>query len=225
MPLFQNCCCCVTLKSGAVMIGFITFVLDLSAILNELVPKDNRQELEEDGPIFNIINIILSFLNLISSIMLMYGSAKNIRWMVFPWILITLLNIVYYIIILICVSSVLGFLLSILPNPNLSWIFLVLPFIILACIGFYLWLCVIARFQEMANSVQNETNLTKIVQLQKKEIEELKKEIDCNKGPNEQIELGNLYACDNKDYYYENQENYRKGPENFYSEARDYYQN
>ena len=53
----------------------------------------------------------------------------------------------------------------------------------------------------------------------------MKKEIDYNKGPNEQIELGNLYACDNKDYYYENQENYRKGPENFYSETQDYYQN
>ena len=67
--------------------------------------------------------------------------------------------------------------------------------------------------------------MTKIVQLQQKEIEDLKKEIDHNKGPNDQIELGNLYACDNKDYYYENQENYRKGPENFYSETQDYHQN
>ena len=67
--------------------------------------------------------------------------------------------------------------------------------------------------------------MTKIVQLQQKEIEELKKEIDHNKGPNEQIELGNLYACDDKNYYYEDQENNRKGPENFYSETQDYYQN
>ena len=67
--------------------------------------------------------------------------------------------------------------------------------------------------------------MTKIVQLQQKEIEDLKKEIDHNKGPNEQIELDNLYACDDKIYYYEDQENNRKGHGNFYSEARDYYQN
>ena len=71
MPLFKNCCCCVTLKSGAVMIGFITFVLDLSAILNQLVPKDNtgielEEEEEENSPIFNIVNIILSLVYLIS---------------------------------------------------------------------------------------------------------------------------------------------------------------
>ena len=59
---------------------------------------------------------VLFIIFILFSIMLMYGSAKNIRWMVFPWILITCLNIVFYIFILIFTSRERS------PNVNIFWI-------------------------------------------------------------------------------------------------------
>jgi len=221
MPQIQNCCCCVTLKTGSVIIGVVTLSMSLIFIvLSSLLAY--QEALLED-----IVSIILHIVYLISSIMLIYGSVKNNRWMVFSWILVTVPVTFFYITMMLIVSSIyvlidLHYAIFGSREQNLSIFMFVSPaVIILTCIGFYLWLCVIARFQEIADSAKNDTTLTKIVQLQKKKNEELKKEIDQNKGPNEQIKLGNLYTSNDKSYYYEDQENNRKGPENFYSKTHD----
>ena len=171
MPLFQQCCCCVTLQTGGVMMGVMTLALSLFSIVpmsisltnrmylsrvivymlgrygrqedqdsaqpafepmefwgtvSDIFKKDGQDQLppEDDSKvvrlatamlIFFIVCIILLLVYLLcryklitfiikqnntkilSSVMLMYGSAKNSRWLILPWLVATFLFILAYV--------------------------------------------------------------------------------------------------------------------------------
>jgi len=198
MPLFQQCCCCVTLQTGGVMMGLTTVALSLFSIVpmsisltnrmhmsrvivymlgrygrqedqdsaqpafepmefwgtvSDIFKKDGQDQLppEDDSKvvrlatamlIFFIVCIILLLVYLLCSVMLMYGSAKNSRWLILPWLVATFLFILAYVAGMILSTHLFGVTL-------LSIAFLTIA-IIESCIAFYLWLCIISRFQELA---------------------------------------------------------------------------
>ena len=45
MPLFQQCCCCVTLQTGGVMMGVMTLALSLFSIVPMSISLTNRMYL------------------------------------------------------------------------------------------------------------------------------------------------------------------------------------
>ncbi len=45
MPLFQQCCCCVTLQTGGVMMGVMTLALSLFSIVPMSISLTNRMHL------------------------------------------------------------------------------------------------------------------------------------------------------------------------------------
>merc|ERR1719227_44945 len=121
--------------------------------VSDIFKKDGQDQLppEDDSKvvrlatamlIFFIVCIILLIVYLACSIMLMYGSAKNSRWLILPWLVATFLFILAYIAGMILSTYLFGVSL-------LSIAFLTIA-IIESCIAFYLWLCIISRFQELA---------------------------------------------------------------------------
>merc|ERR1711988_1363801 len=93
--------------------------------------------------IFFIVCIILLIVYLLCSVMLMYGSAKNSRWLILPWLVATFLFILAYIAGMILSTHLFGVSL-------LSIAFLAIA-IIESCIALYLWLCIISLFQLLAD--------------------------------------------------------------------------
>jgi len=113
--------------------------------LEDLPPEDDEQvvTLRAAMLVFFIVCIILLVVYLFVSLMLMYGSYKGSRWFLLPWLVSTLLFIIAYIVGM-CLSTVL-FGISVL-----SLAFLVIA-IVESAIALYLWTCVIALFQFLAN--------------------------------------------------------------------------
>jgi len=126
--------------------------------VSDVFKKDGLDELPEEDDsrvvrlatamlIFFIVCIILLIVYLACSIMLMYGSAKNSRWLILPWLVATFLFILAYIAGMILSTYLFGVSL-------LSIAFLTIA-IIESCIALYLWLCIISRFQELADQSGN----------------------------------------------------------------------
>jgi len=125
--------------------------------VSEVFQKDGPQlPLEDDSKvirlaaamlIFFIVCIILLVVYLVCSLMLMYGSVRGSRWLILPWLVATFLFILAYIAGM-CLSTVL------FGITLLSLAFLTIA-IIESCIALYLWLCVIALFQHLADSQAN----------------------------------------------------------------------
>jgi len=126
---------------------------------DDLPPEDDSRvvRLASAMLIFFIVCIILLLVYLVCSIMLMYGSAKNSRWMILPWLVATFLFIIAYIAGMILSTYLFGV-------SHLSIAFLSIA-IIESCIALYFWLCIIARFQELADSVQNDKSNSRQIEL------------------------------------------------------------
>merc|ERR1712111_22373 len=125
----------------------------MGGTVSDVFKKDGLDELPEEDDsrvvrlatamlIFFIVCIILLIVYLACSIMLMYGSAKNSRWLILPWLVATFLFILAYIAGMILSTYLFG--VSLLSIA-----------IIESCIALYLWLCIISRFQELADQSGN----------------------------------------------------------------------
>merc|ERR1712012_1542913 len=97
------------------MMGLTTLAMSIFSIVpmsisltNTFFKKDGTDQLPDEDDsrvvrlatamlIFFIVCIILLIVYFVCSIMLMYGSAKNSRWMILPWLVATFLFILAYI--------------------------------------------------------------------------------------------------------------------------------
>merc|ERR1711884_661853 len=122
--------------------------------VSDIFKKDGPEQLpaEDDSKvvrlatamlIFFIVCIILLIVYLLCSVMLMYGSAKNSRWLILPWLVATFLFILAYIAGMILSTHLFGVTL-------LSVAFLTIA-IIESCVALYLWAGVISLFQSLAD--------------------------------------------------------------------------
>ncbi|XP_055691003.1 uncharacterized protein LOC129794260 [Lutzomyia longipalpis] len=161
MPLLRKCCCCFSLKTGGVILGwigavssFLVAVICLIAICNvetiisaikEHVKEENIQEdtLRSVLQIFLGVYIALSLIGLISASLLIAGSVRRNRYFILPWLITCGMNLLFG--LLFSLFQVVGAM-----TADVGYGFFTL-FIVAIVYGFelYLWLAIFSLFQQL----------------------------------------------------------------------------
>lgn len=88
MAVFKTCCCCLSLRTGCIIMG----VLEILSYLSVVAAKNSSPA-----------SIFLMLVGLIASALLIYGAIKRNRFCLWPWIVVNIIAIIVFIIgVLLC---------------------------------------------------------------------------------------------------------------------------
>lgn len=155
VPCYNNyCCCCVTLKTGVLTIGIlgaifcgVNLALDFLNVFVNTVSDISNDDLEDStGSIIGTMSIVLwvqvaiSCLVLICTVLLIVAACKGSRRMLVPWMVVEMIQI-----LLVLCSAVLNFVMGQFLYGGIS----------LIIIGFaiHFWLVVFAYYEELRDGL------------------------------------------------------------------------
>lgn len=84
MVVFKTCCCCLSLRTGCIVIGVLEILGQLSNISSTQT---------------SISVVFGTIIGLIAAALLIYGAVKRDRLYMWPWIVVTILSIIFLIIL------------------------------------------------------------------------------------------------------------------------------
>uniref|UniRef100_A0A1L8D8S2 Uncharacterized protein n=1 Tax=Nyssomyia neivai TaxID=330878 RepID=A0A1L8D8S2_9DIPT len=161
MPLLRKCCCCFSLKTGGVILGwigavssFIAALVCIIAICNvdtivNAVKEHAGEENIEPETLKSILQIVLgvyialSLIGLISASLLVAGSVQRNRYLILPWLITSGMSLVLG--LLVSIFQVCGYM-----SQDVGAGFFSL-FIIAIAYGLelYLWIAIFSLFQQL----------------------------------------------------------------------------
>ncbi|XP_059614461.1 uncharacterized protein LOC132260405 [Phlebotomus argentipes] len=167
MPILRKCCCCFSLKTGGVILGwigavssFLVLVITLIAMCNvdtivkALVEQTQEKQLDPEMiktyvQIFLGLYIAVSLIGLISASLLIAGAVRRNRYLILPWLITTGINVVLGCIVAIC--QVVG---AMTHDIGAGFAVLLLMGAIIA-FEIYLWLAILSLFQHLREEERN----------------------------------------------------------------------
>merc|ERR1711874_310926 len=175
MPCFQRCCCCVNLRTGGLMMGFMTLVMSVFSIVPMAISLSNRLYLsrvvvymlrrygtntedednlpEEDNTRVTRLATASLIFFIVCIILLLVYLACSIMLMYGSvkgsrWLILPWLVATFLFILAYIAGMILS---TILFGVTLLSIAFLAIAIIESCIALYLWACVISLFQLLAD--------------------------------------------------------------------------
>jgi len=145
----EKCCCCFPAKVGVNFIGGILIIVELGALIySTVILKINNKSFHEvsdhdlPGYSWYMAGAFLGFfIFLMSNILVIYGSSKNNRYYLIPWLVLYMLTIIG---LTIGALVIIVFFTIIFPIPTMALLCLI-P-IISGLILLYWWMVVNGRF-------------------------------------------------------------------------------
>merc|ERR1712055_741851 len=155
LPTVEKCCACLELKTGTLILGVINLVGSIilaiisavglagsavlaSGALDQYIDKDSRMDSESRaavntaatfGIVVTSIMLIIYILYVVVASMLIHGARKEKPGLMMPWIVLTIVYLIWDIV------QIIGYFVS------GDWLSAIIG-IILFCPGFYFFICV-----------------------------------------------------------------------------------
>lgn len=126
-------CCCFTLKTGAIVTGALSVIFSLISFIGGIYDWTRNEQAEDVW--VKIVGTLLAIFNVIASILLLVGSAKEKKWWLLPWLIYDCIALILTIIIVLFIIVVI----------NWGAVF-VLPII---AIWWFLWVVVLSYYWEL----------------------------------------------------------------------------
>ncbi|XP_021935605.1 uncharacterized protein LOC110837607 [Zootermopsis nevadensis] len=145
MPILTKCCCCGSLRAGAIISGVLGVVVAIPTLILILVLNIKMKTIIIDTLPQEVVKIIIA-LNLVMtvliSILLIWGAVKRNKFLMLPWIMLS---------IMIAIGGLISIIWTVVDLYNTNYDTFATLVLVFGLIGValvvYLWLVVLSYYQ------------------------------------------------------------------------------
>ncbi|XP_023723303.1 uncharacterized protein LOC111873111 [Cryptotermes secundus] len=147
MPILNKCCCCGSLRAGAIISGVLGVVVAVPTLILILVLNIKMKTIIIDTLPHEIVKIIIA-LNLVMtvliSVLLIWGAVKRNKFMMLPWIMLS---------IMIAIGGLISVIWTAVEfydsNHNTTGTLVLVFGLLGVALMVYLWLVVLSYYQQL----------------------------------------------------------------------------